>query len=340
MKLFSASEELSFPWSGVSVTRRLTILELEDEIQRDLKTNYRYRINFAGIALGCRFLRVSLPNILEISKKLQILFFFLIQVVRMNHSECREHICANCFQKAKCKLTPRLIKALQEFIYLDYNPKVMSWPTGICKSCESVLNNFARGNFSTGIRKPVGLRLMNDVRIFPRSKNCRCQICYIAKLNGQEFLCHLRRNGNPTKSPTIKLCPSCLGVVARGVSHVCTNRTRIANVQDLLTTPEKEKIASEVLRTKKLESKEFTLNTYGRPSKIDFSQPVQQVSLNQMAELQLSLGFTQNQVLGVAKHVRKTLGKGSVEPNLKPFLQERNKKCEDFFAIFDWNEGG
>ena len=63
----------------------------------------------------------------------------------MDHEKCREKVCVVCSKKASRKLSKTLISAVKIHVDPQFNEKTPDYPTGICTSCQILLNKKNNG---------------------------------------------------------------------------------------------------------------------------------------------------------------------------------------------------
>ena len=91
---------------------------------------------------------------------------------------------------------------------------------------------------------------------------CDCQICVIGRLNGAEYLEYEKKmaikigrtRSKPETPPSKKLplCSKCLGMMSRGVAHVCDKKNKRENLAQFVRTSSgttKDKVTSDVLKS-------------------------------------------------------------------------------------------
>ena len=142
---------------------------------------------------------------------LQILAIFQT----MDHSACREKVCALCWCKKGKKATQIVRENDEEVIRKcipNYQRNDVHYPIGLCKGCYNIVLS-QKGAKSRKIDfedyEPAAVK--RDLRSNVSSE-CDCRICYVAKLYGNDFKIYCRE-------PVVKSCPTCNSIIAKGSDH-------------------------------------------------------------------------------------------------------------------------
>ena len=159
------------------------------------------------------------------------------------HEQFMLKICGVCTLKPKSlqKINPPLLELIKTHHHSEYDLECM--PQVICKSCVLALRQLDTGGSpSTRLLPTIDYAsfVVPKVTRATSSAPCSCQWCLIGRLKAGDYLRHqseVKERGRPSTSEssspseaTIKLCTSCMGPVAKGVSHVCNKTQRNTNL--------------------------------------------------------------------------------------------------------------
>ena len=143
--------------------------------------------------------------------------------------------------------------------------------------------------------------------------------------------------GNQIATPnnqTSKKCNSCFSNIGPGLKHLCTRKEMIKNVTSSLTPRAKEQVCSALLKDIsnsdiEKDNAALTLATQGRPIKVSLEKEDKNVNkrltFEDFNDLRMSKNLSTNQVKAISAKVRQTLGRDSVEPNVREYLHNQSK---------------
>lgn len=123
-----------------------------------------------------------------------------------------------------------------------------------------------------------------------------------------------------------------------GDSHVCSSSPD--NLIKLIkSAPEgvRQKVLARLLRDEAAGAKELSISSGGRPVTVTLGGPktipTPQISGQTMMEMQTELGLSDKALLGVAKFIRKDLGRSAIESCLPAFAKEQSHSLDDVYNV-------
>ena len=159
-------------------------------------------------------------------------------------SENRKMVCLLCMTKAK---TMREIteETIREHVIPGYDGIDERLPTVVCATCFTVLHEYNRGSFKRKIPLFDHHNLSNLRPMTRNQDTCACTVCEIGRSSISSFFINKRKRpsvGRPSaqkdsasekRRPT-KICSWCLGTVAKGVFHLCSDAARHENLTKIV----------------------------------------------------------------------------------------------------------
>ena len=271
----------------------------------------------------------------------------------MDHSQCRGSVCLLCLSKSTgdlSKLKALLIPIRQYFIE-DYSVDDQRLPTGVCSTCQRKLYRLLNNDFSKTFQSTDHIQELLASRCSPRSTECSCKICIVAKSNGWKAKALLKAiKSTKTASGTPKsftICQNCCGQVPEGTLHAgCSKKDAAKNICDLIPFEVQERVANRVFseKAKALGKNEpVTLKTGGRfrtvlpfsgASKTTSTKTNTTISHEDFHTLTQNAGLSQTQALKVSRDLRYIFkNRKLIERGLKKSFTEKNRENADLFCI-------
>ena len=177
---------------------------------------------------------------------------------KKTHEQCRKQSCCCCGGKAgPVPVTKVFEERIKRWAKPDWDPKVFSYPTGLCQSCRARLVECERHK-GTDIPGRPGLKDMWDnfklqnihVARGQLTETCICDICtarraHVGQLGtSKQDLVHKKivpkgeeSNNKPAEIKRAR-CSKCLQEVGKGISHPCSSVSRKRNLVDLVSKQE------------------------------------------------------------------------------------------------------
>jgi hypothetical protein len=118
----------------------------------------------------------------------------------LTHDECRQRVCATCFNKVspinKKQIQGQIIQWMKLFVCPSFDPDDVRFPTILCCNCYTNLQKMAYPSIGSAYHYPpitVGINY-NTLVIPPLTRQptkkpaiCRCQICRKGSVNGMQL---------------------------------------------------------------------------------------------------------------------------------------------------------
>ena len=170
------------------------------------------------------------------------------------HDEARSLVCLICGEKGSCKISSSLLETIRSHLLPTYDPSDPFLPCATCSTHQKALYELRRGNVDRRI-EVQDLSKYHSVR-WTRGlcDTDSCAICSTARNNpvGKCGPANSKRSrGRPTSkedSTPSKVCPSCFGPQAKGITHKCSRTTKLENTLRTLSSKSKEKLCTSVLK--------------------------------------------------------------------------------------------
>ena len=254
----------------------------------------------------------------------------------MDHEKCREKVCVVCSKKASRKLSKTLISAVKIHVDPQFNEKTPDYPTGICTSCQILLNKKNNG-------QDVELSINQKYKPFrflrsSSAVSCTCPICEIAKSCGLKFANSKKKPGRPkTIQPaptTLQVCSRCFHEIYRGSQHQCSNesyrRNKVYNLEHLITPTTSERIASRVMNKCRDDT---ALSTLGSRKRSIATEPTKKVlfSSDDMIAIRKDGNFSSRQTINIMQNLNKAAGHRVFETSIKRTMYDKNHSLDSYF---------
>ena len=226
------------------------------------------------------------------------------------HPENRLRVCFSCFEKVKpgenvLSCTEDLRERIKQKVpsYDHTDPRV---PVGLCEGCKRKIKDV-----DTGKLKELDLSNLNNfLATQPRSHRLKCtkpcRVCTVASKNGLESRGKKTKTkgGRPsahTPEEVPDCCGKCYSPKKRGISHECSETSKLNNILTNSTPHLKGRIASSVVKDLSVseESKDIMLPTGGPPLPIHVGKVEEteiQISHEDMDKLQAEANLTGSQL--------------------------------------------
>ena len=252
----------------------------------------------------------------------------------MDHSACREMVCALCWCKKGKKACHKVIESYEVEIRKcipEYDRNNLGYPSGICSPCKTIVcsqkkEKKRKMDFDDYEPEAMKRDLRSNV-----SSECDCRICYVAKLYGGAFKSYCRE-------PVVKSCPTCSSVIAKGSDHSPTK----CQEQKLLNLSQREQeiVAYRFLKSQDEATVKLSGPSGGNQLQVAVGSQAQastsqqkQLSLDNFRELRSAKNMSSETTMAVASFIQQGLGRNAVEPGLQKYLPTLKYKVSDFFQM-------
>jgi len=137
-----------------------------------------------------------------------------VRTTPRTHAENRKLVCATCWRRADHAISPNFVTLVRLYLMINYSVTNNRMPTGICYSCEFVLNAMRKGDF----RRLTHLQQDVDCGFIKENRNhviCTCKICTAAR----RPRCKLRfgrRKAEGIQAGRMSICSKCFAIIYRG----------------------------------------------------------------------------------------------------------------------------
>ena len=190
----------------------------------------------------------------------------------LTHDKCRAEMCCCCGGKAgKVKVGSGLEPLIRKWAQPNWDPDVISFPSGICETCRRLLFRCEKAGTTKlpnrqGIKAKWQSFLLLEIKV-PRgvlASLCSCPICRARKktIVGRKgkkvkvkILSKEREVANEEekekKSIATKVCNTCYQVTGPGIDHPCNANALKRNLISLICDSEglgKEQISVELMK--------------------------------------------------------------------------------------------
>ena len=252
----------------------------------------------------------------------------------MDHSACREKVCALCWckkgKKAITKANDNDEEDLRKCIP-NYDKSNSGYPIGLCDPCRKIVRSQRlekKRKMEYEDYEPVAIKRALRGN---SSSGCDCRICFVAKLNGSDFKIYCRE-------PVVKTCPTCNNVIAKGSDHSPTKcqEQKLLN----LTEREQEIVAYRFLKAQDEATVKLSGPSGGNQLQVAVGSqaqasdtPQKQLSLDNFRELRSAKNMSSETTMAVASFIQQGLGRKAVEPGLQKYLPTLKHKVSDFFHM-------
>ena len=272
----------------------------------------------------------------------------------MSHSEALEKVCAVCCNlngtKACRVIGDKEGTILKTHIFPLYRKNNDFFPQGICKRCIHHLTDVDNG------KKPK-MKLPEDYFCeIPRThcsssaEICTCRWCYLARLNGPQFLAWKRSLKNTSKTVIEQLCRDCgKGLKTGQINHTCSKSDldKIRSFLEMIPSQLQGRLALALVKKQEDEQKVSTMKDDRRISlpqvhggvptpicigEIQGSSKQEPMSCSEAQALGIKAGLTGVQLKSVMADIRVKFGRSVVEKDLSERLS-KIRRFREFFTV-------
>lgn len=260
------------------------------------------------------------------------------------------------------KMTDEHKFIVNKYLFPEFKEFAHILPPGLCGTCRLALvdkdNSEMRGEIPKSL--PSCPDFSSVISIFqaippPTRSNplpetqCPCKICCIGRSKQVDEALKKPGRGRPKVLPldqrqTAKaamMCTWCLLERAPGKPHVCSRAARLENLKRSMSLKGRQQLASSTIKetVEVSGTSNVSLSTSGTPLQVTAGTSRGQGHLNKpmshadLLLLQKHTGISDRKLLLIAKALRSSLGRGSIEPYLAEAVAESGQKCQDFFGL-------
>ena len=147
------------------------------------------------------------------------------------HEEFRSRICCCCGSKKNTSpIGDAGVNLVKTFVFSGYSTEVLSYPTGLCGTCQRQLYKAKKGEPVSDEMKrrweSVNLEELS-VKVCRGGESCDCNICKVGRHNvktmvkGEEPSLRGPQRVEVKAEPIVKHCPHCWQETGRGIPHNC-----------------------------------------------------------------------------------------------------------------------
>lgn len=229
-----------------------------------------------------------------------------------SHEQNRNKVCLLCCRKANTKkrnmtLTDQDISRIKQFVQPDFDRNNPKFPNALCGTCRCKLT---RKTKSPELEIPKLKDFNSMIEITPATRSnlpCNCYICNIGRDKGFSKL--------PVKVNNILICTLCIGVINKGMKHVCTEANAADNVINLmsdLTEKTKSQVTSKLLDMFPKEDNTCSLSTRGRFRRVTINPKPETSSMfvaENFTSIKTQLNLSHNSIGKIANMIRSVQGK-------------------------------
>ena len=246
-----------------------------------------------------------------------------------DHSDSRKSVCFLCLQKCDRTLSLFVQQRITHIFKQEFNFDDDRIPQGICNGCRSSLQRIDQGSESNkSVPKLFDFTSITLKPITRGSEICECLICRIAKLKLNEVhpLAHKEgascETGKAVISPSTseKLCGNCLSVIGRGLSHKCSQVTKLDNIKKILETDDKIKERGQA-------------STSSSHQNVAASMPTSTLSASDLVQVQVNTGLSNKKMRQLASTLNEASGGQLVKPNFRDDFASLGKQLKDYFLV-------
>ena len=271
-----------------------------------------------------------------------------------SHDDFMKIVCGVCTCKSKHnqKITPQVLDLIRRHHHQAYD--VDKLPSIICKSCLPTLKELdSKGADARRFLPTIDYRQFEvPVRTRSAEANCSCGWCKVGRYNGVEYKRHEasvknkvgRPSDKPQEQPNISICRTCMGEVAKGVSHHCTKTNRNENLAGLVRALSNEgsgRVTSKLINVRCEEegidkrTGSLTLSSGTKQLFINFGKRAEkpQLTYAEVINILNKTKLSNNQLKDVLAAIRVKFGRKSVEPNFRMELTKISKALAEFFSV-------
>ena len=272
--------------------------------------------------------------------------------IKKDHEACRKLVCVLCWGAAGKKASRGVSKAeeaaIKEFVVSSYSKSDPRFPSGLCTDCHFILGTWMRGAESPR-PLPMPESYQAILLISTRSMGeCSCKICYMARLNGQEwrsFVSSLQASQKPLNKNSDRLCANCFSRIFPGNHHtaeVCRSRVQVVENLSSVNPEVLEKVVHSHLTNTVQESGEKTIKltgvSGGKSSTVTMGPPIKQsepcpLTTKEILDIQSEANLSDTQMISVLKNLRLKCGWKAVETNVRAALTERKGIFAKYFSV-------
>lgn len=280
----------------------------------------------------------------------KIAMFYPNYKKRGNHEENRFKICLYCCKKSKKmiviqgKVQLRLKKLFPGFDASDLNV-----PAVLCPACDTRLRrSLKEGQMCVIPEMEKFVSIKFSTRGFTKTPYCQCHICTLVSRSVVNFSAQAKpvvvRKSETRKETAYgpvkrvqeqsfpnKRCVKCLGLLGRGIIHVCNMTNLMVNVQSLpINSRQKGQLASRLLKDRMGDVTQNSDSTgngglvlpqqHGKPLTVDIGPKEKNVSpsisVDSMRKMQTALDLSTRKTLSIASFIiAGTNTRRIIEPN-------------------------
>ena len=238
---------------------------------------------------------------------------------KKTHDECRRNVCFFCLMKSDRQLNSGIIEFVRTLVP-NYDRIKEYLPAGYCRNCSSKRSRNIELPSQNYNQIYSVLSKVKDLR----SSHCTCFICEISRAKHKaKPAIQPAPAPEPTPPPPSPSNPPPL------------------SYQEMMQQPleVRQRVASQTLKEMAGGSSgTVAVRTGGRPLPVHLGaipKVKNQFSHEEMHEMQKEIGLTDQATMKVGKHIRKKLGRTSIEADLKQALTEKPKELEQFFMPYN-----
>ena len=271
-----------------------------------------------------------------------------------SHDDFLKIVCGVCTCKSKHnqKITPGVLELIRRHHHPSYD--VDKLPSIICKSCLPTLKELDSKGADARRSLPNIDYSQYEVPVRTRAAeaHCTCGWCLVGRMNGLDYRRHeasvKNKPGRPTdkpeEQPTMVICRTCMGEIAKGVSHQCTKTNRNENLAGLVRAVSIEgsdRVTSKLINARCDEegidkrTGSLTLPSGSKQLVINFGKRAEkpQLTYAEVIHILNKTKLSNNQLKDVLAAIRVKFGRKSVEPNFRMELPKISKALAEFFSV-------
>ena len=263
-----------------------------------------------------------------------------------NHLDSLKSVCVICFCKGRDlqNVSENVENMIKTNIFPYYDRFDDTQPNVICSSCRKKLSSNDFENLPIFDREKI--RVPRKTRGAAAATDfCDCTICNVARTTiNSKSPCQKSPKGRPTSpiiddddSPAnLKLCARCFCQIGRGKPHVCSKNKKFTNLRGLIASqsPEDpEKFCASTIASKiHSKSGNCDLQTLKSVSvSISLNSPQHQLTSKTMRDIQRDMNLSGRQTSHLAKTIRQSNRRSSVEPYMREYLRDNDHILDDHF---------
>lgn len=263
-----------------------------------------------------------------------------------NHFDSLKSVCVICFYKGRDlqNVSENVENMIKTNIFPSYDRFSDTQPNVICSSCRKKLSSNDFENLPIFDRDKI--RVPRKTRGAAAATDfCDCTICEIARTTiNSKSPCQKLSKGRPTSttiddgdSPAnLKICTHCFCQIGRGKPHVCSKTKKFTNLTGLIasqSSDDPEKFCASTIAAK-LHSKSGNIDLHKVKSgsvSISLNSPQHQLTSETMRDIQRDMNLSGRQTSHLAKTIRQSNRRSSVEPYMREYLRDSDHILDDHF---------